>query len=172
MTYNIFAGRRLAAAAVLLTMGCQNLDRYGASTILDAPSGLRAAPGGANTIGLEWERPTGPEGKMTYRLFRDGVEVGVTEATWYGDAGLSASTTYAYAVGAVDRFGNVSPLSNSVNATTMAAGTIDDIAPSVPLDLTAVPASSSILGPSAASTRRPGTSGANAVYGAASIASR
>lgn len=63
----------------------------------------------------------GGSGLMGYRIYRNGVEVGISPTTSYRDAGLSAATPYTYRVAAFDVAGNQSELSGPVTATTLPA---------------------------------------------------
>jgi pullulanase len=65
-------------------------------------------------------------------VFRNGTKVGTSTTTSYTDTGLSASTSYSYAVSAYDNSGNTSALSAAVSVTTLAAQP-----PTVPTNLTA-----------------------------------
>ncbi|MBN2234319.1 MAG: fibronectin type III domain-containing protein, partial [Opitutales bacterium] len=60
-------------------------------------------------------------GVAGYRIYRNGVEVGISPTTSYRDAGLSAATPYSYRVAAFDVAGNQSELSGPVTATTLPA---------------------------------------------------
>ena len=71
-----------------------------------------------------------------YRIFRAGTLLATLGAvTSYQNTGLSASSSYAYTVKAIDAAGNASVQSASASATTQAAP--DTIAPSVPTGLKA-----------------------------------
>jgi len=65
----------------------------------------------------------------------------VASATPYQDSGLAAATTYSYNVDSIDASGNVSALSMTASATTLA--TPDTTAPSTPGSVTAIAVSSS-----------------------------
>src|SRR5207247_6350761 len=68
---------------------------------------------------------------------RNGVQIATPAATSYTDTGLSAATTYSYAVAARDAAGNMSPDSTSVSVTLA-----DTTPPSTPSGLTAAVAGS------------------------------
>ena len=55
-----------------------------------------------------------------YKIFRNGSQVGTSSTTSFSDTGLTASTTYTYAVSAYDAAGNNSPTSPPATATTSA----------------------------------------------------
>ncbi|MFF9343837.1 fibronectin type III domain-containing protein [Streptomyces sp. NPDC014773] len=83
---------------------------------LPAPAGLTATTT-AGTAALTWNAVPGA---ASYHVYRDGTRVNsapVTAAA-YTDSGLTAGTTYAYAVAAVDASGTVGTRSGAVHATT------------------------------------------------------
>jgi chitodextrinase len=70
-----------------------------------------------------------------YYVYRDGNQIAnVTSTTSYKDVGLSAGTTYFYSVAAYDAAWNVSPVGNSLGATTFPP---DTAPPSMPNYFTA-----------------------------------
>src|SRR6185436_18296549 len=75
-------------------------------------------------------------GVTGYRVFRNGTQVGMPSGTSFGDSGLTASTTYQYAVAAVDAAGNASPQSTQLSVTTLAPPP-DTTPPTVPQNLAA-----------------------------------
>ncbi len=84
-----------------------------------APANLSAIPVSSSRVDLSWSSSTDDVGVAGYRIFRDSVQIATTSALAYQDAaGLTASTTYRYAVGAFDAAGNESALSNEASATT------------------------------------------------------
>ncbi len=95
------------------------------TTAPSVPSGLSATPTSESQIQGSWNDSTDPAGSgqavsgvASYRVFRDGVQVGTTASTAYLDTALSANTAYSYRVSAVDNAGNVSSQSSAVSATT------------------------------------------------------
>ena len=90
-----------------------------------APTSLVATPASAKQIGLTWA--AGPSGLpiVSYRIFRGTgasslSQVAIRTAAVFTDNTLSPATTYYYAVEEVDSNGNVSPLSATVSAATVA----------------------------------------------------
>jgi len=65
-------------------------------------------------VTLAWNASSGATG---YNVYRNGNEVGSSGSTSYADNGLSAGTTYIYAVTAVNSFGE-SAKSQTVKAAT------------------------------------------------------
>jgi len=60
-------------------------------------------------------------GVTGYEIYKDGVLITSVTTSPYTVTGLTASTTYIFTVKAKDLAGNVSPLSNAVSVTTLAA---------------------------------------------------
>ena len=60
-------------------------------------------------------------GVTAYEIYKDGALIATVNNSPYTVTGLSASTTYIFTVKAKDDAGNVSPLSNAVYVTTLAA---------------------------------------------------
>ena len=100
------------------------------------PTGLTATPVSTTQINLSWTASTDNVGVTGYQVFRNGSQIATTTTPSYSNTGLSPSTSYSYAVKAVDAAGNLSALSATVSATTPAA---DTTAPTVAL--TSPPAS-------------------------------
>jgi len=81
-------------------------------------------------VTLSWTASTDASGIKEYRIFRGGAQIAVTSSTSYTNTGLSPSTTYNYAVQAVDTAGNTSGQTAALNVTT--AAPTDTIKPTVP----------------------------------------
>jgi hypothetical protein len=74
---------------------------------------------------VSWTASGDNVGVTGYKIFRNGVQIGVTATTACVDTGLAPNTTYSYAVSAYDAAGNESPQSSPpAVATTMEAMTI------------------------------------------------
>lgn len=71
-----------------------------------------------NSVSLMWNESTDNSGSVSYRVLRDGVQVGSTGMTMLMDGGLERGTTYSYTVVAVDAAGNESSPSNQLTVTT------------------------------------------------------
>ncbi len=89
------------------------------------PINLVATAASPTQIDLTWAASTdsGGSGLAGYRVLRRGTQIATTAATNYSDSGLTASTTYSYAVRAYDNAipANVSADSSTANVTTPAA---------------------------------------------------
>src|SRR5262245_11874324 len=95
-----------------------------------APTGLAATAISAAQINLSWNASTDNVGVTGYQILRNGTQVGTSTTTSFSDTGLSPSTTYSYAVQAVDAAANTSAASAPASATTL---TPDTTAPTVAL---------------------------------------
>ncbi len=99
------------------------------------PAGLSAVAVSSSQINLSWAASTDPDNtaaQLSYRVYRNGTLIGTTPAgtTTWQDSALQPSTTYTYAVSAVDPSGNASAQSGSVQATTT-SGQTDNQPPTV-----------------------------------------
>lgn len=91
------------------------------------PGTLVASPSSTSTfqINLSWGASTSGMPLVGYQIFRGStssnmVQIGTVATTTYTDIGLSGGTQYFYGVRAIDSGGNLSPMSNTANATTLA----------------------------------------------------
>jgi len=98
-----------------------------------APSSLVATVVSSSRIDLAWTAATDNTGVAGYRIFRNGAASATSTVASFSDVGVSASTTYAYAVSAFDAAGNESGQSAAVSTTTPAPSAADTIAPTVSL---------------------------------------
>lgn len=83
-----------------------------------APENLHVRLSSDSAFELAWDAATDDKGVASYRIFRDGTSVGETTNLWYEDLGLLPTTTYAYAVAAVDFVEQIGPTSSVLNVTT------------------------------------------------------
>ncbi len=99
------------------------------------PTGLTATAVSATQVNLTWNASTDNVGVTGYRIYRAGALLATLGAvTSYQNTGLSASSSYAYTVLAVDAAGNSGWTATPVSVKTPAP---DTIAPSVPTGFTA-----------------------------------
>jgi poly(3-hydroxybutyrate) depolymerase len=91
----------------------------GGAVVPPAPTGLTSTGTTSSTASLSWGASAGA---TSYNVYRNGAKANSSAVTTtsYTDSGLSASTTYTYAVTAVSSAGE-SGTSNQVTATTSAA---------------------------------------------------
>src|SRR2546429_1249465 len=140
------------AATVVLT-GCGGVGQAETSTSNGAgttppvdtappstPTGLTGMAAGPTTANLSWSASTDNVGVTAYFLLRNGVQVATPTTTSFADTGLSAATTYSYAVAARDAAGNISPNSTSGSVTTASVSVADTTPPTTPIGLTAAAA--------------------------------
>lgn len=86
-----------------------------------APTNLSATALSGSQISLSWAAATDNVGVAGYKIFRNGVLIGLSSQNSYVDSGLTAGTSYSYTVSAYDTAGYTSPLSNTATATTLSA---------------------------------------------------
>lgn len=91
-----------------------------------APGSLVATAASSSEVDLSWNASTDNVGVTGYRVYRSTsggayALAGTSTTTGFADTGLSASTSYAYYVTAVDAAGNASAASNTASVTTPAA---------------------------------------------------
>jgi chitodextrinase len=99
-----------------------------------APTGLTATTVSASRVDLSWTAATDDTRVAGYRILRDGAELATTAETTYVDNTVVAAKSYAYHVVAYDSSNNVSPPSNTANATTPAAPPPDSTLTFTPTD--------------------------------------
>ena len=91
----------------------------GGTTIPPTPGGLAVTGTTSSSVSLSWSASSGATG---YNVYRGGSKVASVTGTSYTDSGLSASTTYSYAVSATNSAGE-SAKSSAVSATTSGGST-------------------------------------------------
>ncbi len=87
------------------------------------PTALSATASSCQQIDLIWNASTDADsGVKGYNVYQNGVlrKLVLAPSTSTSDSGLSATTTYSYAVKALDNAGNESGASNTISATTPA----------------------------------------------------
>ncbi|MDQ5938956.1 MAG: hypothetical protein QG642_646 [Patescibacteria group bacterium] len=106
------------------------------TTAPSTPGNLNATVISPSQINLGWSASTDNIAVTGYAIFRNNTEIATTTSNSFINTGLTASTTYAYAVKAYDAAGNRSASSTTISASTLATSS-DSTAPSTPLNLTA-----------------------------------
>jgi chitodextrinase len=91
------------------------------TTAPSVPTGLVATAASSTQINLSWNASSDNVGVSSYRVYRNGIQVGTTTVPSYSNSGLTASTTYSYTVSALDAAGNASAQSTPVSIATPAA---------------------------------------------------
>ena len=89
----------------------------------EAPTAPSLSASGTTNVSttLAFTGATDNIGVTAYEIYKDGALIATVNNSPYTVTGLSASTTYIFTVKAKDDAGNVSPLSNTVSVTTLAA---------------------------------------------------
>ena len=105
------------------------------STVVDvtppsAPEGLRTDGRGSTSITLSWRASIDSNGVTGYQVFRNGTLISTIPLLNFTDNGLTAGSSYAYSIKALDAAGNSSAASTEFLVSTIA------------LDVDAAPASS------------------------------
>ena len=100
---------------------------------LEVPAGLSATAASATTVNLSWTAASANSTIVSYKVYRNGTQVGTSTTPTYVDNNLAPLTAYTYRVSGVDSAGRESSQSSQVSATTLA----DTTAPSVPAGLSA-----------------------------------
>ncbi|MFA6105309.1 MAG: hypothetical protein WC725_01770 [Patescibacteria group bacterium] len=108
------------------------------TTTPSVPTALVATSSSMTQINLSWDAATDPDNasaQISYAIYRNGIKIATTSAgiLTYQNTGLTLNTSYFYNVAAVDPAGNVSNLSATATARTLA----DTSAPSAPTGVTA-----------------------------------
>ena len=90
------------------------------------PTGLSGSAPNSSTVNLTWNASTDNVAVTGYRVYRGGSQIATTTSTSYSDTTVSGGTSYSYNVAAYDNAPtpNISPQSNTANATTLPAVTV------------------------------------------------
>ncbi|HYF45642.1 MAG TPA: fibronectin type III domain-containing protein, partial [Acidimicrobiales bacterium] len=91
------------------------------STAPSTPSGLSSPGQTSTTVALSWSPSTDDVAVQRYEVFRNGVLAGTSAGTTFTATGLDPSTSYGFAVEAVDAAGNRSARSSTLTVATTAA---------------------------------------------------
>ena len=93
------------------------------------PGNLTASTSGAQ-VNLSWtaSTDTGGSGLAGYKIYRNGVQIGTSTTTTYGDATVSSGNTYTYYIVAYDGANNVSPSSSQVSIS------VGNVSPTLTID--------------------------------------
>ena len=101
------------------------------------PTGLTLTSATANAVDINWTASIDDQGTVaSYRVFRDGVEIGTSTTTTYTDSTVQAEQSYLYTVAAIDDSGNESSQSTALSVDTPAIVVSDTTPPTVPTELT------------------------------------
>lgn len=98
-------------------------DSSGDTQAPSVPTNLQAGQVTATTAALTWTASTDNVGVSSYDVLRNGTVVASAATAQYNDSGLTADTSYTYAVQARDLAGNVSGASQPITVKTATGGT-------------------------------------------------
>lgn len=105
-----------------------------------APTNIVVIGFSATQAQISWQPATDNIGVTSYRVLRDGVLVATVTTSTFTDTNLQASTTYTYAVIALDAADNQSPASEPLSVTTLT----DMQAPTTPANFVGTSTTNSI----------------------------
>ncbi|MBA3757412.1 hypothetical protein H0X09_00910 [Candidatus Saccharibacteria bacterium] len=124
-----------ASASTTVTVSGTSAD----TTPPSIPTGLGHTTTTDSSLSLVWNASSDNVGVKGYKLYRNNALITSPTSTSYVDSGLSAGTSYSYAVSAFDAAGNESAKSATVSFTTATSTSIlplpppnDTVAPSTP----------------------------------------
>ena len=135
LTWKVFIGVAVTSAAdgVMAAATFDNAWIYGTTALPAAPAvdiyvpykpkNLTATALAADQVSLTWLSggDKGGTGVGGYKVFRNGIQVGVTRSPSFVDKGLAAETTYAYTVSAYDK---ASPTNSGLQTTAVTVTTL------------------------------------------------
>lgn len=98
----------------------QQINKINNSEAPTAPTNLVATNITSSSTDLSWTKSTDNVEVTSYNIYQDGVIVANVETISAAISGLTASSTYTFAVSALDAVGNESVLSTSISVTTLA----------------------------------------------------
>ena len=99
------------------------------------PTGLIEDSATASIVAISWDASTDTQGIVaSYRIFRDGTEVGTSASILFTDTTVQSDQAYQYTVSAIDDAGNESNPSATLQVITLSSS--DTEAPSIPTSLT------------------------------------
>jgi len=103
----------------VIISGGQLVPRCGTDTEApQAPTGLNKITNTGSTIKIGWQRAIDNVAATSYRIFRNGNQLGTSTSLDFTDTGLQTNTTYNYTVKALDAASNLSPASSVFQAAT------------------------------------------------------
>ena len=97
------------------------------------PLALTGTAVSSNQINLTWAASSDNTGVAGYKVYRNGIQIGLLAERSFSDTNLTAFTTYSYTVAAYDAAGNSSAQSNAISVRT--AADADTLPPTVPTAL-------------------------------------
>jgi fibronectin type 3 domain-containing protein len=123
-----------SGATVQISLGADTAD----GTPPSPPANLTASAPDAGHVNLSWAASTDNVAVAAYKIYRDGSYLGSTTSTGFNDSGVTGTTTYIYAVSAVDAAGNRSlDATVTVTTPTSTSASGDTTPPTAPTGLAA-----------------------------------
>lgn len=104
-----------SAKSSLLSVKTQ---KAGDTTAPSVPTGLKLVSKSTTSANISWTASTDNVGVIGYKIYKNDVETGTSASTSFSSSGLTAGTTYAFAIAAFDAAGNVSAKSAPLSVTT------------------------------------------------------
>jgi hypothetical protein len=116
------------------------------TTAPTTPTNLHSTATTTSSISLAWaaSTDTGGSGLSGYKLYRNGTFLQQTTNLSFTDTGLTASTSYAYKISAIDNSSNESAQSAAVSVATTSSSPAPTAKPTIPTGLQATPGDSSV----------------------------
>lgn len=110
-------GRINLAGSLALVGGSTPPPTTGDTTAPSTPTNLSATAPDHTKVNLSWSTSTDNVGVAGYQITRDGVVIGASLTTSYGDTSIAGGQSYTYTVKAHDAAGNYSAASNPMSIT-------------------------------------------------------
>jgi large repetitive protein len=117
--YLVRAVNNTAASPVSIEVNATTKSDITAPT---APANLKITNSTRSSVSLSWDAATDDVGVSKYEIYVNGLKSYVTTNTFFTVNNLTALTTYAFYIKALDASGNLSPASNQVNGTAVFNG--------------------------------------------------
>lgn len=86
------------------------------------PKNIKPTSVNTSCITVSWNEASDDTGVTGYIIYRDSVEIGLTDQLWFEDCSLESGTQYGYMVQATDDSGNRSVLSAEILVSTLHEG--------------------------------------------------
>ncbi len=118
--YNYYLAAVDASSTVSALSSSTGVKTLADTSAPSVPASLLAVPTSTSQINLSWATSTDNVGVTGYKVYVNGVNKATSSVNNFQDAGLTASTTYAYQISAIDAAGNESEKSATTSATTLA----------------------------------------------------
>ena len=121
-SYTVFAYNTYGVSGSSQAVQAKTLPPMQDTTPPTVPPGLHSLSVTETSITIGWNPSTDNVGIYGYKVYRNGVYIGLRTDTSFEDTGLAPNTSYSYQVSAVDTAQNESGLSSVVTVKTYAQG--------------------------------------------------